>query len=144
MPEPAEVPTERRRAHAGRRLAHSFVSSNSYGVVLGLIVVTYVAAVSVDTAWSASLVLVLQVATVWLALRTSRVRRGTRRVADVVLVLALVAALFSPVPTGEAWRGLCLVSAVLYLIAPVSVIRHLLTRAVVDQERCWVRWPPTC
>jgi Ion channel len=134
MPHPAEVTTERRRAPAGRRLAHSFVSPNSYGIVLGLIVATYVAAVWVDAAWSPSLLVVLQVVTVWFALRTSRVRRGTRRVADVVLALALVAALLSPVPTGEAWRGLCLVSAVLYLIAPVSVIRHLLTRSVVDQE----------
>ena len=104
-------------------------------MVLGLIVATYVTAVSLTGPRTSPIVVLMQVVTVWFALRTSRARRGTRLVADVVLILAAVAALGSALGGGpDTWRGLPVVSSLLYLVAPISIIRHLITRPTVDQE----------
>ena len=125
----------RGRPQLVRRLLLSFVSPNSYGMVLVLIVATYVIAVSAPPSW-VPLVVFVQVTTVWFALRTSRAARVVRVAADVALVAATILAVF------EIARGLpeepsarvFVVSAVLYLIAPIAAIRHIGTRPVVDQE----------
>lgn len=125
----------RGRPHLVRRLLLSFVSPNSYGMVLALIVATYVIAVSAPASWVPFVVFV-QVTTVWFALRTSRAARVVRVVADVALVAATILAIF------EIARGLpeepsarvFVVSAALYLIAPIAAIRHIGTRPTVDQE----------
>ena len=118
-----------------KRFALAFISPNSYGMVLGLIVITYVAAVALTSVHGSPTVLVLQVVTVWFALRTSKARRGTRHVADVVLVIALLTALGIAIGgNADTLRGLSIVSALLYFVAPISIIRHLVTRPAVDQE----------
>jgi len=118
------------------RLAHSFVSADSYGLVLLLVLVTYVVSVSVDEARAASIVLVVQLATVWLTLRTSHARRITRLIADIVLCLAAVVAVgsFFVHQRGTALGGIFAVSCLLYLIAPFSILRHLLLRRDIDVE----------
>jgi hypothetical protein len=78
-----------------RRLGRSFVSADSYGLVLLLVVVTYVVSVSVTETRAASIVLTVQLATVWLTLRTSQARRVTRLIAGSVLCLAAVVAVVS-------------------------------------------------
>jgi hypothetical protein len=119
-----------------RRLVAAFASSTSYGLVLLLILVTYALSVTLSSDWSGSLVLAIQMATVWFALRTSQSRRGLRRVAIVLLVgsgIIAVLNLFSPGLTAD--NGLvALTAGVLYLIAPLSIIRHLVTRQVIDVE----------
>src|SRR5512135_2598286 len=85
----AAVGAESRWRH---RLGRSFVSADSYGLV---VVVTYVVSVSVTETRSASVVPAVQLATVWLILRTSHARRVVRQVAGVVLVLAAVAVVVS-------------------------------------------------
>jgi heme A synthase len=104
-------------------------------MVLGLIVATYIAAVTLTGRHGSPVVVLMQVVTVWFALRTSRARRQTRIVADVVLVVAALAVLGSTITGGDdPWKGLPVVSALLYFIAPISIIRHLVTRPAVDQE----------
>ena len=118
------------------RLGRSFVSADSYGLVLLLVVVTYVVSVSVTQTRAASVVLAVQLATVWLILRTSHARRVVRLVAGAVLTLAAVAvvvSLFAHNP-GDQLGGIFTVCCVLYLIAPFSIVRHLLTRRVIDTE----------
>ena len=128
-------PQDRARGRPLKRLAVALVSPNSYGMVLALIVVTYVAAVSLTGPRTSPTVVLMQVVTVWFALRTSRARRGTRLVADVILALALLAAIGSVLGADDgAWRGLPVVSALLYFVAPISIIRHLVARPAVDQE----------
>jgi len=135
MTSPKEPQARRGRPHVVRRLLLSFVSPNSYGMVLALIVTTYVIAVAAPASWVPFVVFV-QVTTVWFALRTSRAARVVRIVADVALVAATLFALF------EIARGLpeepsarvFAVSALLYLIAPIAAIRHIATRPAVDQE----------
>jgi ion channel len=119
-----------------RRLGHSFVSADSYGLVLLLVVVTYVVSVSVTETRAASIVLTVQLATVWLTLRTSRARRGVRLVADVVLCLAAVVVVvsFFVHQPGNELGGIFAVCCLLYLIAPFSIVRHLILRAQIDTE----------
>ncbi|HXJ62325.1 MAG TPA: ion channel, partial [Actinomycetota bacterium] len=117
------------------RLGEAMVSPDSYGLVLLLIVATYTVSMSFTSTWAASVVIAVQIATVWVVLRVSNARRLVRRVADVLLFLAAVAAvvnLFTGKDSDEAL--ITLVSAMLYLIAPFSILRHLVGRAGVDRQ----------
>jgi hypothetical protein len=118
------------------RLARSFVSADRYGLVLLLVVVTYVVSVSVTETRAASIVLTVQLATVWLTLRTSHARRGVRIVADTVLGLAAVAAVgsFFVHQPGNELGGIFAICGLLYLIAPFSIVRDLMLRAQIDIE----------
>ena len=121
---------------AWRRLARAFVSTDSYGLVLLLVVVTYVVSVSAAEARAASVVLVVQLGTVWLTLRTSRARPVVRRVADIVLCLAGIVAIgsFFVHQRGTELGGIFAVCCLLYLIAPFSIVRHLMLRRAIDIE----------
>jgi Ion channel len=119
-----------------RRLGSSFVSADSYGLVLLLVVATYVISVSMTETRAASIVLTVQLATVWLTLRTSRARRLVRLVANVVLCLAavgVVVSLFVHKP-GDQLGGIFTICCLLYLIAPFSIVRHLMMRREIDTE----------
>jgi hypothetical protein len=119
-----------------RRLAHSFISADSYGLVLLLVMTTYVVSVSVDQRWAGSIVLTVQLATVWLTLRTAHARPATRLVADVGLCIAAAAAALSFFrhEPGAELGALFAVVCLLYLIAPFSIVRHLMLRRDVDFE----------
>jgi Ion channel len=120
---------------AWRRLARAFVSTDSYGLVLLLVVVTYVVSVSLTEARAASVVLVVQLATVWLTLRTSRARPVVRHVADIVLCLGAIVAAgsFFVHQRGAQLGGIFAVCGLLYLIAPFSILRDLIRRKI-DRE----------
>lgn len=60
---PGPNTTVPRRAH--ERFLSRFSARDSYGLVVLLIMVTYVVSVSVRAEWGASVVVVVQVATVW-------------------------------------------------------------------------------
>ena len=121
---------------AWRRLGRAFVSADSYGLVLLLVLVTYVVSVSFTEAQAASIVLVVQLATVWLTLRTSRARPVVRRIANIVLGLAAVVAVgsFFVHQKGTELGGIFAVCCLLYLIAPFSILRHLIIRREIDIE----------
>jgi len=114
-----------------RYLLEAFVSPDSYGLVLVLIFATYGLAV----AQLGSVVVLVQIATVWFVLRTARADRAARAAAVVVLVVAGIVAVTGGLLGGEvADLAILLASTVLYLIAPVVVVRHLVERSVVDRE----------
>lgn len=104
-------------------------------MVLLLIVVTYALLVWVPASW-APVVIFAQVATVWFALRTSRAARVVRVVADLALAAATLLAVVELIVGSGQDPGvrLYVVSAVLYLIAPIAMIRHIATHPSVDQE----------
>jgi len=79
-------------------------------------------------------VLVVQLATVWITLRTSQARPVVRRVADIVLILAAVVAVgsFFVHEQGSQLGGIFAVCCLLYLIAPFSIVRHLMIRREID------------
>ena len=112
------------------------VSPDSYGSVLLLILFTYLFSVSVTASWAASLVICVQIATVWVVLHVSQARRPVRRVASVLLLISALAAIVN-LFVGRETTGVGLVafmSAVLYLIAPFSITRSLLFRREVDLQ----------
>jgi voltage-gated potassium channel Kch len=118
-----------------RRLA-AMMSPASYGSVLILIVITYAVSVMTTERWGLSVVLVVQIATVWLALHVSRARRGVRLLASIALLLAAIVAVANLVWGGDAPPGawVFLTSALLYFIAPLSILRNIVTHGDVTQE----------
>ena len=100
-----------------------------------MIIATYVLAVSLSARWSGSIVLFVQIATVRLSLHTSRARRGLLAVSNVILVAAVgaVANLFSEHESGVR-SFVFIASSALYVVAPISIVRHIAYRRQVDQE----------
>lgn len=111
-------------------------SPDSYALVLLLILVTYAVSAGLAASWAVSLVLAVQIATVWVSLRASRARRPVRAAADVALAVAALAAAANLFVHDQVHGGIVSswVSCLLYLIAPVSIIRHLARRRVIDSE----------
>lgn len=100
-----------------------------------LIVLTYVLSINLSKAWGLSIILVAQIATVSIILRISRAPHLIRVVAAASLLVAVAAAILGLILHREiADRFLPAVSGLLYLIAPVSILRHLIRRTAVDQE----------
>src|SRR5215467_7405467 len=124
------------RRHPVRRLARAMVSTDSYGSVLLLILFTYGFSVGVTASWAASLVITVQIGTVWAVLHVSRARRPVRRIAGVLLLISAVAAAINlfvgKETTGEG--AVAFMSAVLYLIAPFSITRSLVFRREIDVQ----------
>jgi hypothetical protein len=137
MPERAQQVTEGdRSARALRRLLGSFHSTDSYGLVLLMIVVTYVLAATLSQRWAVTVLLIVQIATVWLALRTSHAHRGFRLAANGLFVLAAVAAVANLAAPSDSTLGPYVFTAasVLYVVAPFWIVRHIAYRRAVDQE----------
>ncbi len=124
------------RRHPLRRLARAMVSPDSYGSVLLLILFTYGFSVGVTASWAASLVITVQIGTVWAVLHVSRARPAVRRLAGVLLLISALAAIIN-LFVGRATTGqgaVAFMSAVLYLIAPFSITRSLIFRREVDLQ----------
>ena len=86
-----------RRPHQPSRLLQALSSPDSYGLVLLLIVVTYVLSATITAAWAVSLILFVQIATIWVTLHASQARRRLREVTSGLLVVsAAVAIRFVP------------------------------------------------
>lgn len=119
-----------------RRLIDAFYSPNSYGLVLLLILLTYAISVTFTEGRGASIVVAVQIVTVWVVLRASDARRGLQVVASVFAVLSTLAVILNLFfPDDVANRGvMAVVSGLLYLGAPFSIIRHLVLRRTVDRE----------
>ncbi len=108
---------------------------DSYGGVVLLILITYVLTINLTTSWGPSVVIIVQMATVSIILRISRAPHPIRVVAAISLILAIVAAIVALLLHHDtASRFLPAVSSLLYLIAPISVIRRLVRRTVIDLE----------
>jgi Ion channel len=137
MPERAQqAPDKERAARAFRRLLRSFHSTDSYGLVLLMIIATYVLATTLSPRWGATVLLIAQIATVWLALHTSQARRRVRLVANGLFLLAAVAAVANLAAlSGSTLQPYVFIAAsVLYVVAPFSIVRHIAYRRTVDQE----------
>ena len=99
---------------------------DSYGGVVILILLTYVLSINLSKSWGLSIILVVQIATVSIILRISRAPHLIRVVAAVSLLVAVAAAILGLILHRDvADRFLPAVSGLLYLIAPISILRHL-------------------
>ncbi|MGA5300017.1 potassium channel family protein [Nucisporomicrobium flavum] len=109
-------------------------AGRGYGLVLMLIVATYVLALVPGVRWVPAVLLLVQTGTVWQALRVSRARPVVRLVCAAVVTLAVVAAAFALLVPGTALTGLSFLAAGgLYLVAPVSIVRDLGGHRRVDR-----------
>jgi hypothetical protein len=126
---------DRRRPGWPRRLVHGLSSPDSYGLVLLLIMVTYVLSATATAAWEGSLVLFVQIATIWVTLQASQARRRLREVATALLVLSAALAILNLFIGRDSAGGLiAVVSGLLYLAAPVIIVRRLVLRRTVDTQ----------
>jgi Ion channel len=132
----ADTESARGRPRRRRRLVEAIYSPNSYGLVLLLIVVTYAMSAVITASWAASLVLAVQIATVWVTLRASQAHRRIRLIAAGFLLVSAVAAIANlVVDRGDLGTGVTsVVSGLLYLVAPFAIVRHLVLRRTVDIE----------
>jgi Ion channel len=114
----------------------AFASPDSYGLVLLLILVTYALSAALSASWAASLVIAVQIVTVWVALRASRARRSARVLTSCALAASALAAVANLFLRDQIDGGTVAswVSCLLYLIAPMSIVRHLVMRRVVDGQ----------
>jgi hypothetical protein len=126
---PAPPDPERARAGAAGR-------PDGYGLVLLLLLITYAVLVGeTSSPWTASAVIMVQIFTVWVTLRVAHAARPIRIVADVTLVMAglfAAANLLAHERIGVTVL-LPLMSGLLYLVAPIAIVRHLLSRGTVDR-----------
>lgn len=102
-----------------------------YGVVLALVAVTYLVS-SASGAENQPVGVLLQVTTAWFALLTAEVPQTARRVVGLALVVIAVAAVLASVMSATV--VVLGASVVLYVVAPVAVLRHLAIRPVVDGQ----------
>lgn len=119
-----------------RRLARALVSPDSYGSILVLLLITYVASATATQQWQRSIIVVLQVLTVSLALRVSAARRVVLMFAAITVAYAVVVASFALFSDdSDTTRDLLfLASAALYFLAPLSILRAIVMQREVDQE----------
>lgn len=125
-----------RRPRPGRRMLATLASADSYGLILVLVVLTYLVSVSFETGWAQSLVIGIQLVTVWLTFRTAKAAPSVRTITLVVVGavgVVAVANLFVTV-NSQLLAVAFTVSAVLYLVAPSAVVRDIATRRTVDQQ----------
>jgi hypothetical protein len=126
---------QERRRQRPRRLLRAFTSPDSYGLVLLLILVTYALSATMTAPWAVSLVLFVQIATIWVTLQASQARRRLREVASGLLVVSAVIAILNPFISRDVADGvMAVVSGLLYVAAPVVIVRRLVLRQTVDTQ----------
>jgi len=126
---------QERRRQRPRRLLRAFISPDSYGLVLLLILVTYVLSATMTAPWAVSLVLFVQIATIWVTLQASQARRRVREVASGLLVVSAAIAILNLFISRETADGvMAVVSGLLYVAAPAVIVRRLVLRRTVDTQ----------
>jgi hypothetical protein len=115
-----------------------FSPANRYGLVLALIVATYLVTVGAHGRIGQAVIVLVQLLTVWIVFSVSESPRARRLASWTILVVAVLAVfgaiVGSVAATDDAVRVLFVVSALLYLIAPVIIVRHIFRRNVVDGQ----------
>lgn len=124
-----------------RRFARSTdaAAANAYGLLVALLCFVYLVSVMTDGPAWVGVVLVMELATVWLAFAASESKTARRIVAVACLILAVLSLTsvgFSYALVEDTWitQVLAVASAVVYLIAPLVILRHLVQRARVDKQ----------
>lgn len=133
---PAKTPGGRKRRTPLHSIWSTFTSPDSYGLLLLLIVLTYILICTIHAGRAFSLVLLAEMATLWLALHTSDAHRAIRLVASVLFVVAGLAAIGNLV-RGDNQPVHAFVDAaalLLYFLAPWVIVRHLALRHHIDTQ----------
>ncbi len=103
----------------------------TYTVVLALVALSYLVS-STSGAEDQPVGVFLQVGAAWFALLTAGVRRSDRMLVGIGLVVTALAALVASLVSATV--VVLGASAVLYVVAPVAILRHLAVRPEVDRQ----------
>jgi hypothetical protein len=117
------------------RLAYRL--TDTYGLVLVLIVIDYMAASSLLTSgWGRFITVFLLGATLLLTLRVSRSHRIWQLLAVIYLLVSTVSSLLSEVipGTGTVTQHITILAGVLLLVTPYAILRHIASHPVVTTE----------
>jgi hypothetical protein len=128
-----EASAEAPSGASGWRLSH-VLSTRSFGIVLLLLVLSYAGSASLTFAKAESVVVAIQLVTVWFALHVAGARRLLRYAAFVLMAYAAIAGVWGAFIDAEGPWWVYLASGLLYLIAPFAIIRNVAARPRVDRE----------
>jgi hypothetical protein len=109
-------------------------TSYRYGIVLVLLLATFMFLVAGFTgAWASTLLVALQGATLLAALSASQVRARLRRMATFVTLFCVVASIVTiPMEGRAAQVASALLAGLLVVLAPVAIVTSILRRRVID------------
>lgn len=112
-------------------------AANRYGLVLMLLAVVYVASVSIGGEISSTVVTLLQLVTLWLVFSASESRTAQRIAGYACVVLATAIVVGSLIGhqlefDDAVVRWVSVISFTVYLLAPWLILKHLISRQVVD------------
>jgi hypothetical protein len=111
--------------------------SETYGLVLGLIVVDYVMVSTLTTSgWGRAVSVLFLGTTLWITLRVSRSRRIWQLLAILYLVASTLSTTASELTPGPDFVGrhLTVLAGILLLVAPIVILRHIATDPVITTE----------
>lgn len=127
------------RASAPASRLHRFTPENRYGLVVLLILVTYMVSAANTGSWGSIAVVCVQLATVWIVFTVTGSRRARRLAGIALMVIALATVIGAIVgkaggPEADVDGFFYGLNTLLYLIAPVMILLHLVRRRTVDLE----------
>lgn len=108
-----------------------------YDVVLLLIVVCYAMTVLMTSVGRAPWVILVQIATVWMTFVVSESVRAVRSAAVILAVIGVFAVASRLAVVGdrvEAVTAYFVTGAVLFVVAPAVIVRHVFGRTVIDRQ----------
>jgi hypothetical protein len=130
-----ETPTLTVEHFSMPRLAYQL--TDTYGLVLILIVIDYIAASALTTSgWGRFITVFLLGATLLLTLRVSRSRRIWQVLAVIYLMVSTVSTLLSEVMPGAntLTQHITILAGILLLVTPLAILRHIASHPVVTTE----------
>jgi hypothetical protein len=117
------------------RLAYRL--TDTYGLVLVLILIDYIAASALTTGgWGRFVTVFLLGATLLLTLRVSRSRRIWQLLAVIYLLVSTASSLLSEVTPGADTisQHITILAGILLLVTPLAILRHIASHPVVTTE----------
>ena len=115
-----------------------FSPTNRYGLVIILIGLTYVVTAAMHGSSAQSVVVLVQLLTVWIVFTVSE-SSVARRITGIAVVIGALLTVIAWIAGSikddkDVTRVLFAASALLYLIAPIIIVRHVIRRTVVDGQ----------
>lgn len=112
-------------------------AANKYGVVVLLLGLAYITSVSAEGSGGVIIVMMVQLATLWLAFSASESPTARRMAGIACIAIGIIAVMglgFGKVLDVDrtAYEVFSVISVALYLVAPYIILRHLIRRSVVD------------
>jgi hypothetical protein len=135
MDQHATTPDSPQPARRRRLLAESPRFSDSFGLVLLLLVISYfVIAVADDGDVGRVISMVIFAATTWLALRASQVKRRILRLALALIPLATLIAIVLVLVGSDQTAAIVtkILTVLLVVVAPVAILRRLVEHPVIS------------